>query len=103
MFEQRKSPRRKKKPNQGKPILKMAQELVAKKCGLLKDEQQLDAMTIQQYLDVYRRQLSEQSMEAIRKLSEIAEEKKKKKKEKKNIAEEATKVVQENEGKKKNK
>jgi predicted RecB family endonuclease len=82
----------------------MAQELVAKKCGLLKDEQQLDAMTIQQYLDVYKRQLSEQSMEAIRKLSEIAEEKKKKKKEKKkNIAEEATKVVQENEGKKKNK
>jgi hypothetical protein len=39
-------------------------------------------MTLQNYLDQYKQPLSEQSMDAIVKLSEVAKEKKKKNKDK---------------------
>jgi hypothetical protein len=42
---QRSSPRLKQKPKKGKSILKMAQDLVTKKCGIV--EQDLDNVTLQ--------------------------------------------------------
>jgi uridine kinase len=45
---------------------------------------QLDSMTLQQYLDMYKQPMSEESIEAITKLSEVIVEKKKKEKKKKN-------------------
>jgi hypothetical protein len=76
----RQSPRLKEKSAKGKPILKMAQELVAKKCGFLKDEKELDNMTLQNYLNMYKQPLSEESIAAMQKLTEVALEKKPKKK-----------------------
>jgi hypothetical protein len=78
------SPRLMKKNSSGKDIFKLAQDLIAKKCGVLKEEV-LDRMTLQQYLDLYKQPLNEQAMDAIIKLTEVASEKdiKKKKKQKK--------------------
>jgi hypothetical protein len=58
---------------------------LAKKYGILKGDESLDKMTLQQYLDLYKESLSEKSMEAILNLTEVAvdKEKKKKKKQKK--------------------
>jgi predicted solute-binding protein len=44
----------------------------------------MDNITLQHYIDMYRQPLSEESLEAISKLSEMAVEKKKMKKVKKN-------------------
>jgi hypothetical protein len=77
---QRESPRLKEKGTKGKPVLKLAQDLVAKRRGVLQDNQNLEGMTLQKYLDMYKKPLSDDSMEAIKKLAEIAEEDKKKKK-----------------------
>jgi hypothetical protein len=76
----RQSPRPKDKSAKGKPILKMAQELMAKKCGLLKVMEELDNMTPQNYLDMYKQPLSEESIVTMQKLTEVALEKKPKKK-----------------------
>jgi hypothetical protein len=65
-----------------KSMVKLAQDLLAKKCGIIDEEENLDAMTLQQYLDVYKKPLTEESVEAIHKLTEIAVQKKKKKKSK---------------------
>jgi hypothetical protein len=53
--------------------------------GVLKEEEVLDRMTLQQYLDLYKQPLNEQAIDAIIKLTEVASEKdiKKKKKQKK--------------------
>jgi hypothetical protein len=53
--------------------------------GVLKEEEVLDRMTLQQYLDLYKQPLNEQAIYAIIKLTEVASEKdiKKKKKQKK--------------------
>jgi flagellar hook-length control protein FliK len=77
---ERESPRLKEKGTKGKPIIKVAQELVARKCGIIQEKQELDSMTLQKYLDMYKKPLSDDSMEAIKKLAEIADEKVKKKK-----------------------
>lgn len=50
----RQSPRLKKKTTKGKSIIKSAQELVAKKCGILQEEEALENLTLQQYLDMYK-------------------------------------------------
>jgi hypothetical protein len=76
---QRKSPRFKEKNSQGKSILKLAQDLIAKKWGILGEAESLEQMTLQQYIDMYKEPLPENSMEAILKLTEVAEEKEKKK------------------------
>jgi predicted solute-binding protein len=52
---------------------------VVKKLGVLEDQTNLDHMTFQHYLDNYKLPLSEQSMEAILSLTEVAVEKGKKK------------------------
>jgi hypothetical protein len=66
----RKSPRLKEKNSGGKAIMKLAQDLVAKKCGILKKDEELDNMTLQQYLNVYKQPLTDQAMEAIGQLIE---------------------------------
>jgi ABC-type transport system involved in cytochrome bd biosynthesis fused ATPase/permease subunit len=69
----------KKKSSGGKSKVKLAQELVDKKCGVIQEEDHLEAMTLQEYLDLYKEPLTDKSMEAILKLSEVATEKKKNK------------------------
>jgi hypothetical protein len=79
---QRESPRLREKGSKNKPIIKRAQELVSRKCDLVKESQELDSMTLQNYLVMYKKPLIEDSTEAIKKLAEIVEEKTKKKKKK---------------------
>jgi hypothetical protein len=63
-------------------MTKLAQDLVAKKCGILREEESIDKLTLQQYLDLYKQSLSEQSMEVVLKLTEVAAQKEKKRKKK---------------------
>jgi hypothetical protein len=77
------SPRLKKKNSGGKAIVKLAQDLVVKKCGILQEEESLDVMTLQQYQNIYNQPLTDQSPKAIQKLTEVAVEMKNKKKMKK--------------------
>jgi hypothetical protein len=81
--EQRKSPRPSAKTSKGKSIIKKAQDLIAKNCGILEEEKELDNMTLNQYLNLYKCPLTDESMEAIKTLSEVVVDKKKKKKDKK--------------------
>jgi hypothetical protein len=81
--DQRQSPRLKAKKTKDKSILRLAQDLVAKKCGILQEDESLDNMTLNQYLEMYRKPLNEDSMQAIIKLTEVAKEKQKKNKTKK--------------------
>jgi hypothetical protein len=73
----------KEKATKSKPIIKLTQELVAKKWGILKEDKDLDSMTLKQYLDMYKQPLNEESMEAIEKLTEVVVDKKSKKDKKK--------------------
>jgi hypothetical protein len=75
----RKSPRLSGKNSKGKSVIKLAQDLVAKKCGIIQEEDTLDDMTLQEYLHMYKKPLTKDSMEAIIQLTEVAQEKKKKK------------------------
>jgi hypothetical protein len=45
-IKQRKSPRLQEQGSKGKTIIKKAQELVAKKCGILEEQQEMDQMTL---------------------------------------------------------
>jgi hypothetical protein len=92
------SPRFQNKEDKNKPILKKAQELVARKCGILEEEKELDSMTLQQCLNMYKNPLSYEALEAITQLSEVAAEAKKKKMDKKKKKGAA---VQDKEGKEK--
>jgi hypothetical protein len=56
----------------------LAQDLIAKKCGILQNEDSLEDQTLQQYLDMYKKPLPDSSMQAILNLSEVASESKKK-------------------------
>jgi hypothetical protein len=76
----RKSPRFNQKNTKGKSMTKLAQDLVAKKCGIMREEESLDKLTLQHYLDLYKQPLLDQSMEVILKLTEVAAQKEKKKK-----------------------
>jgi hypothetical protein len=51
----------------------------SKKWGILGECESLEQMTLQQYIDIYKEPLPENSMEAILKLTEVVEEKEKKK------------------------
>jgi hypothetical protein len=73
---QRRSPRLKGKSGKGKTIIKMAHELIAKKWGILDEGEVIDNMTLQQYLDIYKQPLNEQSMDVIVKLIEVVVEEK---------------------------
>jgi hypothetical protein len=76
---QRKSPRLKEKNKEGKSTTKLAHDLIVKKCGIINEDDTKDDLTLQQYLDLYKKPLSEPEMEAILELIEVAKEKKKKK------------------------
>ncbi|GJN32815.1 hypothetical protein PR202_gb21346 [Eleusine coracana subsp. coracana] len=89
--KQRKSPRLKTKLSDGKPVLKMAQEIVAKKCGVIKDNQKLEGKTLQQYINLYRRPLTTGSVQAILKLTEVAIKKKKECRKKNDMTSKTTK------------
>jgi hypothetical protein len=56
----------------------MAQEMLAKKWGMMETDKELDDITLQQYLDIYRKPLSHSAIQAVRKLTEMAAIKKKK-------------------------
>jgi hypothetical protein len=102
---QRKSARQQAKNSAGKTMIKRAHELIAKNCGFLEEGKELDNMALQQYLNMYKNPLSEETMEAIIKLTQVTEEKKKSKKDgkkKKEVAEDE-KHAAKREGKKKSK
>lgn len=72
----RQSPRLKTKLSTGQSIVKMAQNLVAKKCRIVQEDQSLDNLTLQQYLDMYKKPLTKEVVEAITTLTEVADKKK---------------------------
>lgn len=67
----RESPRLKDKSKNGKSIIKKAQEMVARKCGIIQEEDSMDDMTLQQYINMYKQPLNETSRQAILKLTEV--------------------------------
>jgi hypothetical protein len=60
-------------------VFNLAQDRLAKKCGIIEEDESLVSMTLQQYLDIYKQPLTDESLEAIRKLTEVSVAKKKKK------------------------
>jgi hypothetical protein len=102
----RKSHRLSGKGGKGKSVLKLAQDLVAKKCGIIQGEEALDEMTLQDYLNLYKVPLSKDSMEAIVKLTEVVKEKKKtmrKDREKKDKTKRLKKMMEASKGEEKEK
>jgi hypothetical protein len=79
----RKSPKIKKKGSNGKTVIKLAHDLVAKKCGIMKEDEALDDMTRNQYLEMYKKPITKDSMAAIISLTEVIQDKKKDKNKKK--------------------
>jgi hypothetical protein len=61
-----------------KSVTRLVQDLVAKKCGVLSNDDSLDYMILHQYLQLYKQPLSEDS-QAIIKLAEVAVDKHNKK------------------------
>jgi hypothetical protein len=51
----RESPRLKAKLTKEKYISKLAQDLVAKKCGVIQQDQLLDDMTLNEYIQLYKK------------------------------------------------
>jgi hypothetical protein len=56
-----------------KPAIKLARELLAKKWGILDADKEMEELTLQQYIDLYRKPISQLAIAAVRKLTEIAE------------------------------
>jgi hypothetical protein len=56
---------------------------VARKCGIIEDDQELDHLTLQQYIDMYQKPLSNQTLVAMAQFAEVSETNKQKKKDKK--------------------
>lgn len=71
----RSSPRLKNRNKQNKPVIAMAQEILAKKWGIMEHSQALDELTLKQYIDIYKKPLSVEAMAAISKLTEVAKKK----------------------------
>lgn len=76
----RSSPRLMGKTKKQTSAVKLAQQVLAKKWGILEEDKELESCTLQKYLDIYKRPLSEPAIEAVRTLSEVVEAKKKRKK-----------------------
>jgi hypothetical protein len=66
-----------------KPAIKLAQEVLAKKWGILNVEKEIEGLSLQQYLNIYKKPLSQPAIVAVKKLTEVAQMKKKKKKKQK--------------------
>jgi hypothetical protein len=67
------SPKIKRNIKKHKPAVKLAQEVLAKKWGILDVDKEMEELTLQQYIDLYRRSLSQHAIAAVRKLTEVAE------------------------------
>jgi site-specific recombinase XerC len=61
-----------------KSAVKMAQEVLAKKWGLLNSDRDLEEITLQQYMDLYKKLLSQLAVVVVHKLTKVTEMKKKK-------------------------
>jgi hypothetical protein len=81
----RQSPWLKGKTSSGKTVVRMAQDLIAKKWGITPPYKSLDDITLKQYLEVYKKPLSESAMNAVSKLTKVAVNKKKIKGQRKEI------------------
>jgi hypothetical protein len=68
----RRSPSIQKTMKKHKPAIKLAQEILAMKWGIVDVDKEIKDLTLQQYLDIYRKTLSQPAIMAIRKLSEVA-------------------------------
>jgi hypothetical protein len=77
----RSSPRFKNNTKKRKPAIQLAQEMLAKKWGILDVEKEMEDLTLQQYINIYRKPLPQAAIMAVIKLTEVAEMKKKKKRE----------------------
>jgi hypothetical protein len=77
----RSSPRFRNNLKKRKPIVQLAQEMLTKKWGILSEDKDLEEITLQHYVDLYRKPLSQSAMAAVIKLTEVAKMKKKNKKE----------------------
>jgi hypothetical protein len=77
----RSSPRFKNNAKKRKPAIQLAQEMLAKKWAILDVEKEMEDLTLQQYINIYRKSLSQATIMAVRKLMEVAKMKKKKKRE----------------------
>jgi hypothetical protein len=62
---QRSSPRLQGKLSKGKSVIKMAQELVATKSGIIDQNQDLDNVPLQQYINLYKHPSTEDTIETI--------------------------------------
>jgi hypothetical protein len=76
----RRSPQFKNNTRKHKSAIKLAQEVLAKKWGIIESDKELEELTLQQYFDLYRKPLSQPAMMAIKKLTVVAQMKKKQKK-----------------------
>lgn len=81
----RRNPRLKNKTRKPKPPIKLAQEVLAKKWGILTQDEDMDELTLQQYLDLYRKPLSAPALQDIKTLTLVVELKKGKKKRKTSV------------------
>jgi hypothetical protein len=86
--KQRKSPRLQEQRPKGKSVLKKAQELIARKCGIVEEDEDFDSMALQQYVEMYKQSLTKESMEAIEKLTEVTSDKQKKDRKEKRVKKE---------------
>jgi hypothetical protein len=64
---------------QEKSATKLAQEMIAKKWGMLDTDKDLEDITLQQYIDIYRKPLSKTAIQAVKELIEMNVMMKKKK------------------------
>jgi hypothetical protein len=77
------SPRIHRKIKKYKPTIKLTQEVLAKKWNILGADKEMDDLTLQQYLDFYKRPLSHLAIFVVNKMTKMTTIKKKKKKKKK--------------------
>jgi hypothetical protein len=59
----------------------LAQEALAKKWEILDVEKEIEELILQQYIDIYKKPLSQPAIMTMKKLTAVAEMKKKKKRE----------------------
>jgi hypothetical protein len=74
--EQRRNRRRKSKSKQHKPVMKLGQDLLAKKWGILQVDGALEEMSLQQYFNVFKKLFIVCAIQAFKKISKVNEKEK---------------------------
>jgi hypothetical protein len=64
-----------------KSSIKLAQKVLARKWAILDVDKELEELTLQQYINIYIKTLSQPAIMAVKKLTEVANMKNKKKRE----------------------